>query len=188
MLAGIATVALTFALAGTVLAGERRTAFQFRYPDVNPRSESHGQEIALSDLVAREGLVLNFIASWCPPCWQEIPAFVKLEQQVTTPVVFIAADEHDGPEALLARLERVDTVLPVLLVPPKDIATFEQHYDHSMLPTTYMVDREGTILQRFEGMLAENTLFQVQQKHFPESGNGDLPEATAQRKEGAIKM
>jgi thiol-disulfide isomerase/thioredoxin len=155
-----------------------RTAFEFAYEDTNPKSKSFGEKISLHDLYEREGVVLNFIASWCPPCWQEVPSFVKLDGEVSTPVIFIAADEHDGKRDLLVRLNQVEVSQPVLLVPPNEIAKFEQYYDHEMLPSTYLIGKQGAILQVFQGMISENTLTRALSRHLPESGAVAAPAKT----------
>jgi len=156
-------------------AASARIAFEFAYEDVNPNSETHGKKLALIDLYAAEGMVLNFLASWCPPCWTEAPSFAKLDGKISTPIIFIAADEHDGRRDLLARLEQIEIDQPVLIVPRNEIAMLERHYDHEMLPSTYVIDKRGEILQVFEGMISENTLVRALGRHLPESGAASIP-------------
>jgi len=189
---GWARVALALLLStvatGAVWAGDKapaRVAFEFAYEDINPTSGTYGKKLALHDLYEGEGIVLNFIASWCPPCWLEVPSFVKLDAEVSTPVIFIAADEHDGLRDLLVRLKQVPFDQPVLLVPRDQIAMLEQHYDHEMLPSTYVIDKQGEIRQVFEGMISENTLVRALTRHFPESGAAAIP-VNEHSRQGAV--
>ena len=43
-------------------------AHELVYEDINPRSASHGETLALSELYAEQGIVLQFTASWCKFC------------------------------------------------------------------------------------------------------------------------
>ena len=70
---------------------------------MNPNSSTFGEALSLNELYADEGVVLNFIASWCSPCWMELPAFQKFDRESSTPVVLIAADEHGPSDDLLSR-------------------------------------------------------------------------------------
>ncbi len=72
-LAAAVACALVFATAmgsGTV-PSQHRQARDFEFEDINPRSESYGQQLVLRDLYAERGLVLQFVASWCGPCREE---------------------------------------------------------------------------------------------------------------------
>jgi thiol-disulfide isomerase/thioredoxin len=161
-----------------------REAHEFAYEDINPNSATHGQTIALRDLYLGEGLVLNFIASWCPPCWAEVPSFQKLSRSASTPVVFIAADELAGAVDVLKRAKQAGIQLPILLVPKDEIGLMEEFYDHSMLPSTYMISNDGHIKKVFEGMISEGTLFRETARQYPDSG----VEVPADTRRGSIKL
>lgn len=156
---GIAVAVLLLAGAGAHAAG--RPAHPFAYPDVNPRSGSHGEVVSLDDAIAGGTVVLNFVASWCGPCWKELPEFQQLYDN-GVPIVAIAADEYTQPASdLLARLDAAGATMPVLLVPVDDIEAMERHYDHSMLPSTYVVDAEGSIRKVFQGLVPARRLLET---------------------------
>jgi len=50
--------------------------------------------------------------------------------------------------------------IPVLLVPHADIPAMERAYGHSMLPATYLIDREGRIRSRFLGLARHEVLLE----------------------------
>lgn len=161
------TTAAQVAETATGPAPGSRPAFDFSYEDVNPRSASFGERVALHEAYAGGGVVLNFIASWCAPCWLEAPAIQKLYLEGPTPVIGVAADEYEGGSAeLLRRLERFELTFPVLLVPVNEIELMEQHYDHSILPTTYLIDSRGGIRKVLQGMLTEEQLFRETAQQF----------------------
>ena len=137
----------------------------FTYKDVNPASATHGQRLKLSDLYSERGLVLNFIASWCAPCWMEVPTFEKFDAAGEAPVVCIAADEYGPKEDLLRLAKNAGLALPILLVPKDEITRMEQHYDHAMLPATYLIDRDGGIRHVFQGLVSHETLEEAARRH-----------------------
>ena len=151
---------------GAGTAGESRQAYRFELEDINPRSRSHGKRIHLDELRAERGVVLNFIASWCGPCWTEVPSFEKLHESDKTPIVFVAADEHGPTDDLLRLAARARLTLPILHVPKDRIEFMEQHYDHGMLPSTYVIDKHGAILGMLPGVIPETLLFEEIRRHF----------------------
>ncbi len=148
-------------------AAAGRQAFDFSYEDINPRSPSHGRRLALHDLRADRGVVLNFIASWCQPCWEELPLLQGLAESERIPIVCVAADEH-GPTGDLLRLAgNVGLDLPILHVPRAEIEMMEQHYDPAMLPATYVIDSDGKIQRVIQGALPEEALSEQLGRYFP---------------------
>jgi thiol-disulfide isomerase/thioredoxin len=133
-------------------------AFEFELEDINPKSPTHGKRVALRDLYADGGVVLNFVASWCPPCWIEAPMMERLHTEDGTPIIYVAADEHGPTEDLLRLAARAGLARPILHVPRDRIALMEQHYDHGMLPTTYVIDGKGRIRRVIQGMLPEEEM------------------------------
>jgi thiol-disulfide isomerase/thioredoxin len=146
---------------------DSRAAYRFEFEDVNPKSDSRGRRLRLDDLRAERGVVLNFIASWCGPCWQEAPSFERLHAAHETPIVFVAADEYGPPDDLLRLAARAKLTLPILLVPQDQIETMEQHYDHDMLPSTYLVGKDGAILSTLLGLVPEKILFEEIRRQLP---------------------
>ena len=130
-----------------------RKAMSFRFEDVNPASGTEGRELSLEDLYGERGLVLNFVASWCPPCWEEAPELEALRGSLPVPLVSIAADEYGPPGDLIRLAGEAGVSSPLLLVPPDRIDWMTENYDHSMLPATYLIDEAGTILDVLEGKI-----------------------------------
>lgn len=146
-------------------AARPTSAVDFTYEDINPNSPSYGEKLALSDLYADGGVVLNFLASWCGYCWKELPELQKLQASISTPIIGIAADEHDGPEALLGLIKQAGLKMPILLVPVADIKAMGKHYDHRILPATYVIDKEGWVRQIFEGLTPVDKLLAAFAEH-----------------------
>jgi len=149
--ATVLALALSAPLGGADAAGTERTARDFAYEDINPKSPTHGQRLSLRDLYADGGVVLNFLASWCGYCWKELPELEQMHVDKLAPVVGVAADEYGPPDDLLRLLGGTKATIPVLLVPRNEIKDMEQFWDHQMLPTTYVIDRQGKIRSVFQG-------------------------------------
>ena len=151
-------------LLGTSLAGDApaeatEAAFDFTFEDVNPGSPTHGQRLTLSKLYADKGVVLSFMASWCGPCWTEAPHLQGLHATGEAPVVGMAADEYGAPlEIFLDRAAHFELTMPILFVPAEATDELEQHYDHQILPATYLIDSDGGIRRVLQGAVPAERL------------------------------
>jgi len=170
--AAIIAIVLPLAVGLAAMDAERgarpaRRAFLFEYTDINPRSATYGQQLALTDLYRERGVVLNFIASWCAPCWEEIPSLQRLRATTSAPIVCVAADEYGPTDDLLRLAANAEMTLPILHVPREQIQLMERHYDHEMIPATYVIDRTGRITRVIEGMLEEREMTREILDHLP---------------------
>jgi cytochrome c biogenesis protein CcmG/thiol:disulfide interchange protein DsbE len=110
------------------------------------------------DLAASRGdvVVLNFWASWCPPCRAEAPvlarAHERLEREGGARLVGLAMDARSIPFA-----NRLGMTYPQALA-TQEIA---QSYRVEMLPTTVVIDRAGRVAWSYVGELREDELNDV---------------------------
>lgn len=95
-------------------------------------------------------VIINFWASWCPECIEEMPSldglYAKLRKQDLV-VLGIASDRKKEP--VLEVLRKVPVTYPLL--PETNGGVFIRKYTVLGLPTTVVVDRAGTIAERFVG-------------------------------------
>jgi thiol-disulfide isomerase/thioredoxin len=115
--------------------------------------ELAGKPTHLSDLRGKV-VILNFWASWCPPCVEEAPSLNRLQKYVGSRngvIVGVAADED--PAAFQKFLHEQAIVFPTY----RDPATKDQRspiavsYGTVMIPETYVIDRHGKITRKFIG-------------------------------------
>lgn len=110
------------------------------------------------DLGAARGevLVLNFWASWCPPCRAEAPvlerAHARLQREDRARVIGLAMDARSIPFAA-----RLGMTYPQGAV-TRDV---QEAYRVEMLPTTVVVDRQGRVAWSHVGELREDELNEV---------------------------
>jgi peroxiredoxin len=124
---------------------------------LRPGSEAPGFRLpALSggefDLASQRGkiVVLNFWATWCPPCVAEMPSLERLHRALGAEGLSVVTVSADEDEAELRRFvsERALT-LPVLKDPGGRVAA--SAYRTTGYPETFVLDRDGRLLQHVVG-------------------------------------
>ena len=93
-------------------------------------------------------VVLNFWATWCPPCVEEMPSLIELQKQVPGNVVILAVstDVDEGAYKQFVRDHHVD------LVTVRDAANKSNAlYGTYKFPETYIIDKDGKIRRKFIG-------------------------------------
>jgi thiol-disulfide isomerase/thioredoxin len=100
-------------------------------------------------------VVLNFWATWCPPCVEEIPSLGRLQQAFSDEdLVVLSVDIGESKKEVEAFLQQVPADFPVLLNP--DGTTVKQ-WKIIAFPTTFVIDRDGVIkLAYFGGLEWDN--------------------------------
>ena len=87
--------------------------------------------------------VLNFWASWCPPCVEEIPSLNRLRQAFADrPFRLISVNYAEPPERVRAFLEKVRVDFPVLLDPDGRTSA---RWQVVAFPSTFVIGPDGTI-------------------------------------------
>jgi thiol-disulfide isomerase/thioredoxin len=129
-----------------------------------------GEPVTLSDLRGAP-VVLNFWASWCPPCIAEMPLLDRAAQSLAGDAVFLLVNVGENADTVASFLNRVAVENATVvrdaagtapqgiegLVPSQAVASVYQTYG---LPTTLFVDENGVIQRRIEGPVYDSTLAQ----------------------------
>jgi len=170
----VVTFVVATAAAGILLTrrlaydGENRTASA----DVLAISSGSGVTVKLSDkpmpfpaidVVGLDGrrlesgdwrnkvVVVNFWATWCGPCREEIPALVALQDRYRDHLVVVGLSIDEGPVAdVKAYVERVGVNYPVAIA---DEALQQAFGGIAAVPSTFVVNRTGGIVQRHVGLI-----------------------------------
>jgi cytochrome c biogenesis protein CcmG, thiol:disulfide interchange protein DsbE len=91
-------------------------------------------------------LVLNFWASWCQPCLQEVPSLEVFNRQFAPEGVVVLGVSVDKNENLYHRfLQQFPVTFQVARDPSWDIAA---NYGTFQLPETYIIDSSGKVVQK----------------------------------------
>ena len=127
-------IALVFCVVGAV-------AYANIAPDFVLKSAS-GKNIRLSEFKGRV-VLLNFWATWCGPCAEEIPHLNKLHESLDTydfELLGINLDEDQSKAMHLAN--KLNVNFPVLFDEEKDVS---KSFSIDAMPTTILIDRSGKI-------------------------------------------
>lgn len=168
-------LALTLALTSvsTIQAQEADRNFGVRAGQTAPdftMLNIDGEPFSLSDARGTP-VVLNFWASWCPPCIAEMPLLDRAAAELEGDTLFLLVNVGENAETVNRFLERVAVENASVvrdpvgnapegaegLVPSQAVASVYQTYG---LPTTLFVDADGIIQKRIEGPVYDETLAQ----------------------------
>lgn len=108
------------------------------------------EKVKLSDYRGKV-VLLNFWATWCPPCIREMPSMERLHQQVDAEDFKVIAvnqmEDADQVFAFTGQLE-IDPTFAILFDSTSEVS---REYAVRGLPTTYLIDKEGNIRYRAVG-------------------------------------
>jgi peroxiredoxin len=127
------------------VTGRQRPAFTL--PD------RHGEPRAIADFAGKV-VLLNFWATWCPPCLEEVPALVELQQSLGSKGLQVVGVALDEAEAVRGFAREHGVGYP-LLVGSRSAFSLAGEYGNQrgVLPYTVVIDREGTIRATHRGAL-----------------------------------
>lgn len=110
--------------------------------------------LRLSDLRGKV-VVVNFYASWCGPCRQELPDFEAVSREMAEEVAFIAVNVSESRGDALGILESTGATFPAVLDSDGSVA---ERYGLRGMPSTYLVDANGIVRKFGPGAVDAETL------------------------------
>ena len=144
-LSGCARVAgIPSSMAGSMLTEEQK--FTLKTPD--------GSELSLAQTLTQKKLVLvNFWATWCGYCVEEMPDLVKLQAKNEAKgftVIAVNAGESASQAGAWAKKHGLN--FPVVLDTDMTVA---QHYGLVGIPTSFLISADGKIIGQYSGFTAK---------------------------------
>ena len=123
--------------------------------------DENGNSVMLSDFVGKP-VVLNFWASWCPPCKNEMPHFDEIYKQIGNDVQFMMVNLTNGYngedlETASAYMDTQNYEFPVFYDTENDAGS--KYYTYS-IPVTYFIDKDGMLVAQARGAINSETLLQ----------------------------
>ncbi len=112
-------------------------------------TDLQGKTLKLSDLRGK-AVVLNFWATWCPPCKAEIPLFVELQKRYGAQgLQIVGVSMDDGDQNDVEKFAAENSINYPILFGKEKVA--EQYGGIEYLPTTFYIDRSGVVIARVFG-------------------------------------
>jgi thiol-disulfide isomerase/thioredoxin len=109
-----------------------------------------GRPISSADWLGKVVLV-NFWATWCPPCRAEIPDLIALQEKYRDRLVIVGISEDEGSVDTVKRFVAEHQInYPIVMSTPQLRRIFPAVM---ALPTTLVLDRDGNLMQKNVGML-----------------------------------
>ena len=134
--------------AATFASNSNQVAPDFTLQDLN------GRTVHLSDYRGK-AVVLNFWATWCPPCRMEIPWFIDLQKQYGAQglqVLGVSLDE--GGRAVVEKFAQQRGInYPVLQGGP---TVADEYGGVDALPTTFYIGRDGRVVASVAGLISHH--------------------------------
>ncbi len=108
-----------------------------------------GQKVSLS-MYKGKVVLLNFWATWCPPCREEIPSLNALYQMLHPEGLEIlgVSEDNSGLDAVKPFVNRFGIVFTVLLDPSRKVGAL---YSIGGVPETFLIDKNGIVRYKFVG-------------------------------------
>lgn len=116
-----------------------------------------GGRRSLSDLYRERPVVVNFWASWCPPCVAEMPDIEQVHQELAGRVNFLGINTQDAEQEAHRLADETGVTYPSAWDRQGEI--FEAFGVFGM-PSTFFISSEGRIVGRHTGLLTQETLEQ----------------------------
>ncbi len=137
---------LWLALLAGCYSGSRPPRIGATAPDFTVSDGS--RNVTLHDLRGKV-VVLNFWATWCPPCVEEMPSMIEMQQKLKNRGVTVLAVSVDVDQKAYERFLK-DYRVDLLTARDPDQKS-NLMYGTSQFPETYVIDRQGVIRRKFIG-------------------------------------
>ncbi len=142
-------VSIAVSLPGVSQASTKMPAFVLENP-------VDGKNVDSDDFLGK-ALLVTFFATWCPPCMQEIPTLVELQQEFGPrgfSVIGLSVDQ--GGSADVARLvERQAINYPVLMANAETAENFGGVFG---IPVSFLVNKSGNVVKSYTGLVSHKVL------------------------------
>jgi peroxiredoxin len=130
-----------------IVAPVNAASIQGKAPNFTLKSNS-GKNVKLSELRGQV-ILLNFWASWCGPCRQEMPLLEKLHKRYSAlGFTVLGVNVEEDPRKAKTLLKDISVSFPILFDTSNKVS---KQYKVSAMPSTVMIDRDGNMRYLHKG-------------------------------------
>lgn len=123
-----------------------------------------GETIRLSDYRGKT-VILNFWATWCPPCQAEMPHIQKFHASHKENVEVIAVNLTSQDNGTAALQKFIDDYKLTFTIPLDTNGTIGKQYKAYTVPTSYIIDSKGYIVNKVIGPMNQEMMEKLVQSH-----------------------
>lgn len=120
----------------------------FQLPDINDKKYN------VTRIIDNKPIIINFWATWCEPCIDEIPTLNKLYSKYSKKISFFAVTslKKDSKKNILEFKKKYQFEIPILI--DSDNSVFKK-YSIRFFPTSFLIDNNGMIVDIINGTISE---------------------------------
>lgn len=97
-------------------------------------------------------VLVNFWATWCPPCREEIPILVELAEKYKNDLLVIGISVDDGPPSEVREFARMAGINYPIVMRSRELMA--EYGGVPALPTSFFINKEGRVVQKHEGLFS----------------------------------
>lgn len=139
---------------------------QIGVPEIRPNftlRNLEGKEKSLSDWDGKV-ILLNFWATWCPPCRKEMPDFIALRETLANQPFEIIGVAIDRPEPVQDFIDEIGVEYPILLAELEGLKIMKEYGNNlTTLPYTVVIDQQKRIVKAFRTEVSKQQILAVVQ-------------------------
>ena len=121
--------------------------------------ELDNSKLRIGDLIGKKIIFINFWATWCPPCRDEIPVLNQINRELEGERFLMLGimEDMQSHEELLKLYDKFTKQMPIKYKVAFDLdGTIAEMYGTYMLPESYILDFEGKILYKHVGSITKH--------------------------------